>query len=50
MVFISELFLDAEVVELIHDFEEECVEQYFRDKEQRRWNSTDERIRHTNEL
>ena len=46
---VTELFLSEEDVERIHDFEEECVEDYYRDKEQRIQCSTEERIRLTHE-
>ncbi|XP_074651257.1 transient receptor potential cation channel subfamily M member 3-like [Tubulanus polymorphus] len=43
------LFLSDEDVEKLHDFEEECIEDYFRERENRLARSTDERIRQTNE-
>ncbi|CAE1237860.1 TRPM3 [Acanthosepion pharaonis] len=39
------LFLSSEDTEKLHDFEEENVEDYFREKEQKFQSSTDERIR-----
>lgn len=33
MVVITELFLDETNVEKLHDFEEECMEIYYREKE-----------------
>lgn len=39
------LFLSTEDTEKLHDFEEENVEDYFREKEQKFQSSTDERIR-----
>ena len=43
----SELFLDSDEVERLHDFEEECMDSYFREKDQLLQNSTNERIRST---
>ncbi|XP_076339242.1 transient receptor potential cation channel trpm-like isoform X2 [Tachypleus tridentatus] len=43
------LFLDEDEVEKIHDFEEECVEGYFREKERKQQMSTDEQVRSTTE-
>ncbi|KAI5752247.1 hypothetical protein M8J77_015168 [Diaphorina citri] len=43
------LFLDKEDLERLYDFEEECVEGYFREKETKLAMSTDERIRNTTE-
>ncbi|KAG8229411.1 hypothetical protein J437_LFUL000932 [Ladona fulva] len=43
------LFLDADDLERLHDFEEECVEGYFREKDMRLQLSTEERIKSTNE-
>ena len=48
-MLIAELFLSGEDVEHLHDFEEECVEDYFREKDQRFATSSDERIRMTAE-
>ncbi len=45
----TELFLSGEDVEHLHDFEEECIEDYFREKDQRFSTSSDERIRFTAE-
>ncbi len=44
-----ELFLDEEEVEKVHDFEEECMEDYFRERTILFQSSTDERIKVTNE-
>ncbi|KAL1129661.1 hypothetical protein AAG570_012606 [Ranatra chinensis] len=41
------LFLDAEDLERLYDFEEECVEGYFREKESKLHQSTEERIKQT---
>ncbi|XP_059478668.1 transient receptor potential cation channel trpm isoform X6 [Neocloeon triangulifer] len=43
------LFLDDEDMERLYDFEEECVEGYFREKETKLQLSTDERIKTTTE-
>ncbi|XP_076047574.1 transient receptor potential cation channel, subfamily M isoform X4 [Oratosquilla oratoria] len=39
------LFLDSEGLERLHDFEEECVDGYMRDKDQKEQMSTEERVR-----
>ncbi|XP_069984689.1 transient receptor potential cation channel trpm [Penaeus vannamei] len=39
------LFLDGESLERVHDFEEECVDGYNREKEQKEQMSTEERVR-----
>lgn len=41
------LFLDKDDLEQLYDFEEECVEGYFREKESRLQMSTEERIKQT---
>lgn len=41
------LFLDSEDLERLYDFEEECVEGYFREKESKLQQSTEERIKQT---
>ncbi|CAB0016365.1 unnamed protein product [Nesidiocoris tenuis] len=41
------LFLDSEDLERLYDFEEECVEGYFREKENKLHQSTEERIKQT---
>ncbi|XP_046332894.2 transient receptor potential cation channel subfamily M member 3-like isoform X4 [Haliotis rufescens] len=43
------LFLSKEDTEKLHDFEEECMEDYFRDKEIKFQSSSEERIRLINE-
>lgn len=43
------LFLDKEDLERLYDFEEECVEGYFREKETKLAMSTEERIKNTTE-
>lgn len=47
--FISELFLSESDVQNIYDFEEECVEGYFREKETQLHMSTEEQVRFTTE-
>ncbi|XP_066274984.1 transient receptor potential cation channel subfamily M member 3-like isoform X1 [Branchiostoma lanceolatum] len=44
------LFLSEEDVERLHDFEEECVEEYFRENEDAYGSSTNERIRITQDV
>ncbi|VDK37332.1 unnamed protein product [Gongylonema pulchrum] len=46
---IAELFLNADEVEKIHDFEEECMEDLAREKEYKKNTSTEERIHRTAE-
>ena len=48
-VHVPELFLETEAVERLHDFEEECMDSYFREKQQEFETSTEERIRVTSE-
>lgn len=43
------LFLDSEDLERLYDFEEECVEGYFREKETKLQMSIEERIKQTAE-
>lgn len=43
------LFLDSDDLERLYDFEEECVEGYFREKETKLLLSSDERIKNTSE-
>ncbi|KAJ8304156.1 hypothetical protein KUTeg_017739 [Tegillarca granosa] len=43
------LFLSHDDTEKLHDFEEECVEDFFREKDQKFQNSSEERIRVINE-
>lgn len=43
------LFLDKEDLEQLYDFEEECVEGYFREKDMRLQMSTEEKIKQTAE-
>ena len=49
ILLFSELFLDEEDVEKLHDFEEECMEDLFRQREHNRLKSNEERIRQTYE-
>ena len=49
MIFPAELFLSNDDKEKLHDFEEECVEDYFRFKEHKFQSSSEERIRNINE-
>ena len=51
-VFISkttELFITEDELKNLHDFEEQCIEEYFREKDDRFNSSNDERIRVTSE-
>ena len=48
-MYFSELFLSPEDSEKLHDFEEECIEDFFREKESKFHNSSEERIRVINE-
>jgi len=45
----SELFLSDEDVRKVHDFEEDCVDDYFNTLELQFESSTEERIKATNE-
>ena len=45
----TELFLDSDEVRKIHDFEEDCVDDYFMTKELNKEASTEERIKATNQ-
>lgn len=45
----SELVLNAEELKSLHEFEEQCVEEYFRGKEDENQSSTNERIRVTSD-
>ena len=45
----SELFLSHDDMEKLHDFEEECAEDYFREKEIQLQSSSDKRIQVINE-
>ncbi|XP_025747345.2 transient receptor potential cation channel subfamily M member 3 [Callorhinus ursinus] len=45
----SELFITDDELKKVHDFEEQCIEEYFREKDDRFNSSNDERIRVTSE-
>ena len=45
----AELFLSRDDTEKVHDFEEECMEDFFREKENKFQSSSDERVRVINE-
>ena len=49
LFYLSELFLEEEAVERLHDFEEECMDSYFREKQQEFETGHQERIRVTSE-
>ena len=46
---ITELFLNSDEVRKIHDFEEDCVDDYFMTKELNKESSTEERIKANNQ-
>ena len=48
-LFLSELFLSHDDMEKLHDFEEECAEDYFREKEIQLQSSSEKRIQVINE-
>ena len=45
----AELFLSRDDTEKVHDFEEECMEDFFREKENKFQSSSEERIRVIND-
>lgn len=45
----SELRLNPEELKSLYEFEEQCVEEYFREKEDEQQSSSDERIKVTSE-
>lgn len=45
----TELFITEDELKKVHDFEEQCMEEYFREKDDRFNSSNDERIRVTSE-
>uniref|UniRef100_A0A8D3DEM9 Transient receptor potential cation channel subfamily M member 3 n=1 Tax=Scophthalmus maximus TaxID=52904 RepID=A0A8D3DEM9_SCOMX len=45
----TELFITEDELKKVHDFEEQCIEEYFREKDDRFHSSNDERIRVTSE-
>ena len=47
--FSTELFITDDELKKVHDFEEQCIEEYFREKDDRFNSSNDERIRVTSE-
>lgn len=47
--FPTELFITEDELKKVHDFEEQCIEEYFREKDDRFNSSNDERIRVTSE-
>lgn len=47
--FSTELFITEDELKKVHDFEEQCIEEYFREKDDRFNSSNDERIRVTSE-
>jgi len=48
-LYVTELFLSHDDMEKLHDFEEECAEDYFREKEIHVQSSSEKRIQLTNE-
>lgn len=48
-LFSAELFITEDELKKVHDFEEQCIEEYFREKDDRFHSSNDERIRVTSE-
>lgn len=49
VLFCTELFLNDEELKKLYEFEEQCVEEYFQEKEDEQQSSNDERIRVTSE-
>lgn len=49
LFFFSELFLTEEDQKKLHDFEEQCVETYFHEKDDQFHSGSEERIRLTSE-
>lgn len=49
LLFCTELFLNDEELKKLYEFEEQCVEEYFQEKEDEQQSSNDERIRVTSE-
>lgn len=45
----SELVLSPDELKSLHEFEEQCVEEYFREKDDEKQSSNNERIRVTSE-
>lgn len=48
-LFLTELRLNPEELKSLYEFEEQCVEEYFREKEDEQQSSSDERIKVTSE-
>lgn len=48
-LFPTELRLNPEELKSLYEFEEQCVEEYFREKEDEQQSSSDERIKVTSE-
>lgn len=48
-LFVPELRLNPEELKSLYEFEEQCVEEYFREKEDEQQSSSDERIKVTSE-
>lgn len=46
---LAELRLNPEELKSLYEFEEQCVEEYFREKEDEQQSSSDERIKVTSE-
>lgn len=49
LIILLELFLTEEDQKKLHDFEEQCVETYFHEKDDQFHSGSDERIRITSE-
>lgn len=49
LLFLPELFLTEEDRKKLHDFEEQCVEAYFHEKDDQFHSGSEERIRVTSE-
>lgn len=48
-MLLPELRLNPEELKILYEFEEQCVEEYFREKEDEQQSSSDERIKVTSE-
>ena len=48
-MFFTELRLTPDELRNLYEFEEQCVEEYFREKEDEQQSSTDERVKVTTE-
>lgn len=49
VLVLPELRLNPEELKSLYEFEEQCVEEYFREKEDEQQSSSDERIKVTSE-